>query len=270
MERKLRNAKMEVSNLQAQMQKQRLAALDDPEWADSAVWSRTSSESDTRQAGNTAIDFASVREQIMKRSQGLFNVPPAWRENVSDLLGEGMETIGFEYDGIKLVLADRTFVQYLVELYISDVSNVAPYMDLNDFTNRANQLYDINEENGDNRIPLQTSRSWLSVFFATLALTAYSIQDQAILEYYEKQKDRSFPVGWDFARAAIHFSGPFMRRSSINDVRAALTLGIYFRQLNELGGASIWLGVACRIGQNIGNVFICNSKCRNKPILSGL
>jgi len=242
---------MEVSNLQAQMQKQRLAALDEGEWADAPTWSR---ETDVRQAGNKAVDFASVREQIIRRSHGLFSVPPAWRENVSDSLSGDKETTGVKNDDFKPVLPDRSFVQHLVRLYIKHVSNVAPYMDLTDFTNRARQLYDINGEEGDNGIPLQTSRSWMFMFFATLALTAYYIQDSTILEHYQKQEDRALPVGWDLACAAAHFSGPFTKRTSLNDVRGALTLGNYFRQLNELGAASVWLGVACKIGQNIGNV----------------
>src|SRR5947207_8229797 len=86
LERKLRNAKLEVSNLQSQMQRQRLAALDDSEWADT-TWRRNSNESDVRDPIR-GYDFRHVREEIIRRSPGLFHVPPAWRESVPDLVGE--------------------------------------------------------------------------------------------------------------------------------------------------------------------------------------
>src|SRR5271169_14235 len=86
LERKLRNAKLEVSNLQSQMQRQRVAALDDSEWTDTA-WRRNSSEPDVRDS-IPGFDFSHAREEIIRRSPGLFQVPPAWREPVSDLVSE--------------------------------------------------------------------------------------------------------------------------------------------------------------------------------------
>src|SRR5271170_1153042 len=82
LERKLRNAKMEVSNLQSQMQRQRLAALDDPEWSETS-WRRNSSESEVREPIRSH-DFSRVRGEIIRRSPGLFSVPPAWREVIPD------------------------------------------------------------------------------------------------------------------------------------------------------------------------------------------
>ena len=60
------------------MQQHRLAALDNAEWED-ITWRRGSTESDVREP-TLGFDFTQVREEIIRRSPGLFNVPPAWRE----------------------------------------------------------------------------------------------------------------------------------------------------------------------------------------------
>ena len=117
---------------------------------------------------------------------------------------------------------------------------------------RVNDLYDTKDERNNHGIPINASRGWLVLFFATLALTAHLIQDDIILEHYSAQQDSSIPIGWDLADSAAFLFGPVTKKNNLDDVRGALTLAVYFKQLNELGAANIWLGLACKIAQHLG------------------
>lgn len=250
LERKLKNAKMEVSNLQSQMQRQRLAALDDSEWADT-TWRRGSSESDAREL-IPGFDFRRVREEIIRRSPGLFQVPPAWRESAPDPVGE--KDIGVRYDknNFNPTLPPRPFVEHLLQLFQTEVSTISPYVDFQTLFERANEMYESENERDENGILLHASRSWLVVFFATLALTAQYIQDDTILQHYSDESRSATPIGWDLADSAAFFFGPVTKRNTLDDIRGALTLAVYFKQINELGAANIWLGLACKIAQYLG------------------
>jgi hypothetical protein len=240
---------MEVSNLQSQMQRQRLAALDDSEWTDT-TWRRNSNESDVREPIR-GFDFRRVREEIILRSPGLFHVPPAWQESVPDLVGDD---VGGSHNKTNLspTLPPQPFFNHLLQLYKTEVFTISPYVEFQSFIERANDMYDTEEERDENRIPLHASRSWLVVFFATLALTAQCIQDDIILQYYSGGEERTTPIGWDFAETAALFFGPVTKKNTLDDIRGALTLAIYYKQLNELGAANIWLGLACKIAQYLG------------------
>jgi hypothetical protein len=102
-------------------------------------------------------------------------------------------------------------------------------------------LYDTEEERNEHGIPMSASRGWLVLFFATLALTANLIQDEIILQHYSQQ-DASILIGWDLADSAAFLFGPVTKKNTLDDVRGALTLAVYFKQLNELGAANSWLG----------------------------
>src|SRR5208282_5325251 len=118
LERKLRNAKMEVSNLQLQMQRQRLAALDDSEWAETS-WRRNSNESDIREP-IPGFDFSSIREEIIRRSLGLFHVPPAWRELVPDPVDDDVGSHHCK-NNFTPTLPPRPFTEHLLQLFQSEV-----------------------------------------------------------------------------------------------------------------------------------------------------
>src|SRR5436190_17875303 len=168
LERKLRNAKLEVSNLQSQMQRQRLAALDDSEWADT-TWRRNSNESDVREPIR-AFDFRRVREEIIRRSPGLYHVPPAWREPVPDPVNEKDAPGCYQYKtNFNPTLPPRSFAGHLIELFTGEVSLISPYVDLHTLVDRTNEIYDPETERDQDGIPLHASRSWLVVFFAILA-----------------------------------------------------------------------------------------------------
>ena len=254
LERKLRNAKMEVSNLQSQMQRQRLAALDDSEWADSS-WRRNSTESDIREP-ILGFDFGRIREEIIRRSPGLFHIPPAWRELVPDTVGE--KDVGSRHykTNFNPTLPPRPFAEHLLQLFQTEVFAISPYVDLQSFVERANEMYDMESEGNKNEIPLHASNSWLVLFFATLALTAQCIQDDIILEHYKEHSALSIPIGWDLADAATLFFGPATQKKTLDDIRGALMLAVYFKQLNELGAANIWLGLAYKIAQYLGKCFL--------------
>ena len=248
---------MEVSNLQSQMQRQRLAALDDPEWSDTS-WRRNSSESDVREPVRS-YDFSRVRGEIIRRSPGLFNVPPGWRESVPDPVSDADVGIYVFKSNFHPTLPPREFAEHLLELYKTETFAICPFLEFQTFVERVNQLYDTEEERNEDGIPLNTSRGWLVLFFATLALTAHLIQDQVILQHYQ---DDSIPIGWDLADSAAFIFGPVTKKNTLDDVRGALTLAVYFKQLNELGAANIWLGMACKIAQYLGiyNIFISNAR----------
>ena len=254
LERKLRNAKMEVSNLQSQMQRQRLAALDDPDWSETS-WRRNSSDSDVREALRS-YDFSRVRDEIVRRSPGLFTVPPAWREAVPDPVSDANVGVSIYKNNFNPTLPPRAFAEHLLELYKTEAFAICPYVEFQTFVQRFNDLYDTEEERNEHGIPMNASRGWLVLFFATLALTSTLIQDDVILEHYSTQQD---PIGWDLADSAAFLFGPVTKKNNLDDVRGALTLAVYFKQLNELGAANIWLGLACKIAQHLGmydfNVF---------------
>lgn len=243
LDRKLRNAQMEILNLRSQMQQHRLAALDNAELED-ITWRRGSTESDVREP-ILAFDFTHVREEIIRRSPGLFNVPPAWREVVPDpLIDQDAATADRK-------LPPREFTNHLIHLFMTEVSAISPSMDLQTFGDKVNELYESETERDAAAIPLNISRSWLVVFFAILALTAHCIQDDIIMHDDEAHDGRS-PVGWDLAQSAMSFFGPVTKKTTLDDVRGALTLAMYFRLLNELGATNIWFGIGCKIAQYLG------------------
>lgn len=233
------------------MQKQRFAALDDPEWTDT-TWRRGSNESDVRELIRR-FDFRRIREEIILRSPGLFQVPPTWQESALDPVGEDVGV--YNSKNFNPTLPPRLLVDHLLQLYKTEVFTISPYVDFRSFVERTNNVYDTEEERDRNGIPLHASRSWLVVFFATLALTAQCIQDDTILQHYSKEGEQTIPIGWDFAEAAALFFGPVTKRNTLDDVRGALTLAIYFKQLNELGAANIWLGLSCKIAQYLGIIY---------------
>jgi hypothetical protein len=247
LERKLRHAKLEVSNLQSQMQRQRLAALDDTDWSES-TWRRNLIESDVADPFQVH-DFRRVREEIIRRSPGLFTIPHAWRESVHDPVGEAVGDA--KYKNIhQPTLPPREFAQHVVHLFETEVFAVSPYVDLQLLQNRTREMYDHAGDHLD--IPSGTSRSWLVVLFATLALTCQCIQDDTILRYYSTEEKAASAIGRDLADSAAFFFGPLAKTNTLDDIRGALTLAVYFKQLNELGAANIWLGISCKIAQFLG------------------
>jgi hypothetical protein len=233
------------------MRRQQLAALDDSEWADT-TWRRNSSESDVRESIR-GFDFRRVREEIIHRSPGLFNIPPAWRESVPDPVGES--DIGNK-NSFNPTLPPRPFVKHLIELFRTEVLTISPYVEFQPFVDKINELYVSEDERDENGIPLHASRSWLVVFYATLAFTAQCIQDDVIFQHYSAKSLPTVPIGWDLANAAIFFFGSVTKKNTLADIRGALTLAVYYKQVNEFGSASIWLGLACKIAQCLGNTFL--------------
>ena len=260
LERRLKNAKMDVTNLQSQMQRQRLAALDDSEWSETS-WRRNSSESDVRDPIRS-YDFSRVRGEIIRQSPGLFNVPPAWRETVPDPVNDNVGIYMYK-NNFNPTLPPRAFAEHLFELYKTEAFAICPFVEFQTFVERVNQLYDTEEERNEHGIPMSASRGWLVLFFATLALTAHLIQDEVILQHYS-QLDASIPIGLDFADSAASFFGPVTKKHTLDDVRGVLTLAVYFKQLNELSAANSWIGLACKIAQCLGiyNFNFVNSNSR--------
>jgi hypothetical protein len=254
LERKLRNAKMEVSNLQSQMQRQRLAALDDSEWTDTS-WRRNSNESDIREP-IPGFDFGRVREEIIRRSPGLFHVPPAWRELAPSPVGEKDVSSRHDQKNFNPTLPPRPFAEHLRQLFQSEVFAISPYVDLQSFVERAKEMYDTESESNKKEISLNASNSWLVLFFAILALTAQCIQDDIILKHYKEHSALNIPIGRDLADAAAFFFGPATQKKTLDDIRGALVLVVYFKQLNELGAANIWLGLAYKIAQYLGKCLL--------------
>ena len=249
-----------MSNLQTQMQRQRLAALDDSEWTES-TYRRNSNDSDIKEPIPT-LDFRRVREEIIRRSPGLFNVPPAWRESIPDPVGDDISC--------KLsppILPPREFAHHLVHLFRTEVFAWSPFVDVDVFMERAEEMYDSEYPKDDGGIPLNTSRSWLVVFYATLAYTAQLIQDDVIMQYYA-DKEYSGPIGGDLADCAVFFFGPVTKKNNLDDIRGALTLAVYYKQLNELGAANIWLGLAYKIAQYLGISSFNPFNCRMSSIFT--
>lgn len=250
LERKLRNAKLEVSNLQSQMQRQRLAALDESEWSESS-WRRNSSESDIREPLKT-LDFQRTREEIIRRSPGLFNVPPAWRETVPDMVSDGhLGSSHYQHD-FRPVLPPRPFAEYLLHLFTTEVFAVTPTVSPEEFGEQVRLIYDSEHLRDEGGIPLNASRSWLVFFFAVLAFTAQSIQDDIILQHYSTEEGPILPIARDLAESAAYFLGPVTKKHTLDDVRGSLALSLYYNQLNEISAANIWLGLACKVAQNLG------------------
>jgi len=247
LERKLRNAKMEVVALQSQMQRQRMASLDESDWVESS-FRRPSSESDGRNPLRD-FDFHRVRDEIIRRSRGLFLVPPAWREAVPDPINEGSVGLGFSKNLFSPRLPPRPLMEHLLRLFKAEVFAVSPFVDLDLFAERATELYESKAEKDEHGILLHASRSWLVVFFATLALTAHTVQDEVIIQSHPEP---SVPIGWDLVDAATFYFGPLTKRNTVDDVRGSLILAVYYKQLNELGAANIWLGLSCKIAQYLG------------------
>lgn len=250
LERKLRHAKLEVSNLQSQMQRQRLFALEDSEWAET-TWRRNSNESDVADSFPTH-DFRRVREEIIQRSSGLFNVPPAWRESVTDAVGDDISVSPQALP--RPTLPPLKFAQHLLHLFETEIFAICPYHDLPTFVNQTKELY--NNIGGGADIPPNTSRSWLVLFFATLALTCHCIQDETIAQHYATEGKSATPIGRDLADSAAYFFGPITKINTLDDVRGALTLSIYFKQMNELSASNIWLGLSCKIAQFLGTLHL--------------
>lgn len=245
------------------MQRQRLAALDDAEWSE-ATWRRNSSETDLRESIR-GLDFRRVREEIIQRSPGLFNVPPAWREAVPDPVSESHE-VGTCYH-IKLLppkLPDRPFAEHLLQLFRNEVFAISPSVELDVFMERAIAMYDYEGPKDDTGIPMDASRSWLTLFFAALALTAQCIQDDIILQHYATSDEPDAPIGLDLADAAATFFGPITKKQTLDDIRGALLLGTYYKHINELGAANLWLGASVKMAQYMGDTvkeFILTTGC---------
>ena len=238
---------MEVVALQSQMQRQRMASLDESDWVESS-FRRPLNESDGRNPLRD-FNFHRVRDEIIRRSRGLFFVPPAWREPVPDSISEG--SVG-PYSSKNLFspkLPPRLLMEHLLRLFKAEVFPVSPFVDLDLLTERATELYESKAERDEHGILLHASRSWLVVFFATLALTAHTVRDEVIMQFYP---ELSVPIGRDLVDAATFYFGPVTKRNTVDDVRGSLLLAVYYRQLNELGAANIWLGLSCKIAQYLG------------------
>lgn len=236
--------------MQSQMQRQRLAALDESEWSESS-WRRNSSESDIREPLKTS-DFRHVREEIIRRSPGLFNVPPAWRETVPDPVSGGYFGSCHYQRDFRPALPPRPFVQHLLHLFTTEVFAISPTVDLEEFSEQVRQLYEADQIRDEGGIPLNTSRSWLVFFFAILALTAQYIQDDTILQHYSTEEGPTLPIARDLAESALYFIGPATKKNTLDDVRGSMALSLYYNQLNEVSAACIWLGLSCKIAQNLG------------------
>ena len=230
-----------LSNLRSLIQNQRLTDLDDSEPA-ASTWTQNSNEYNVIRR----FDFSKVREEIIHRSSGLFHVPPSWRKSMSYSMSEKVK------NKLNPKLPSRPFVDHLLHLFKEEVYVISPYIDFQLFLMRTNEMYDAVGDQDINGIPPHTSPSWLVVFFATLALTAQCIQDEIILQHYSEQIEQTIPIGWDLVDAATLFFRPFTERITMDDISGTLMLALFYKQLNELGAANIWLGVSCKIAQYLG------------------
>ena len=190
-------------------------------------------------------DFRRVREEIIRRSPGLFNVPPALEGNNPDPIGDEDQK-----STSRPTLPPRDFALHVLHLFETEVFAVSPYVELHVFLSRTKETYDSAGDGGE--IASGTSRSWLVVLFATLALTCQCIQDEIILQHYATGEKSAIPIGRDLADSAAFFFGPVTKTNTLDDIRGALTLAVYFKQMNELGAANIWLGLSCKIAQYLG------------------
>lgn len=148
-------------------------------------------------------------------------------------------------------LPPRPFAEHLLDLFKNEVYAICPFVDLELFMERATVLYDSIGPRDSTGIPVDTSRSFLSLFFSFLALTATCIQDDVILQYYANMES-NMPIGRDLADAATAYFGPVTKKPTLDDVRGALTLVLYYRQINELGAANLWLSASVKMAQYLG------------------
>jgi hypothetical protein len=134
LESKLRHAKREVLNLKFQMEKKRLAAPDESEWR------QNSSESDIREPLE-AFSFQHIREEIITRSPGLFNVPPAWRETIPDVVSDGRLESCYDQQDFRPVLPPRPFIIHLLHLFTTEVFAIGPTVFVKEFGEKVSQMY---------------------------------------------------------------------------------------------------------------------------------
>ena len=244
LESKLRAAKVEVSRLQAEMESQRLEAVKYPELAETIRTHRFGDPEMRTRDPTRGVDFRRVRAEIIRRSPGLFNVPPGWRESVDDTMtASDLSTTTQSQPS----LPPRELADHLLHLFSTETFCFCPTVDVDDFVGQVQAMYITDQDRDESGIPRNTSRSWFCMVLAYFALTAQLIQDDVILEH----SNRVVRIGQDFADSASACLGPAWRKNTLDDVRGALALSLYYKMVNEMGAANVWLAVATRIAQNI-------------------
>jgi hypothetical protein len=193
-----------------------------------------------------------AREELVSGSQGLFNVPEAW---------------SLPFDGTANLqepqmccppstLPDPALVSRLIHGFQMGAFRISPYHEVDEFVELSNRIYaSATRGNEGPEISPAHPKSWLVGFFASLALTAHCMSDdKEVAAHYHDRPQTA--VGWDLAYSAQWFFTPMSRKRTVDDVRGSLALSIYYRRLNHMDSARIWLSVSREIALQLGTYIL--------------
>ena len=205
-------------------------------------------------ASSAAINATLVRSLLIDLSQGLFKVPPAWRQiledGVSDNVYEFAPTYprqGYDGELSDIKLPDFTLTSHLCTVFREYMHPCFPLFHFTTFYRTVLQLYrSPHPFSGPDAI----SRKWLRLFFGVLSIGAQYSSDPGVQP--EGPLSSAKHNGSDFVRMSMNLADHNNSSYTLEDPCTTILYTVFLVQTNMVVYANMWLSLTVRIAQELG------------------
>lgn len=195
---------------------------------------------------NPFHDYAPLRRQIIRLSDGIFKAPPGWgivTKRVKRRDAKFLKLIEVQYP---LRLPDRKYVEQVLDVFREVGEKMLYIMNWPEFEANVASMY---RDSIDGTVPASTRESFVRFFFGLLGFTMIWSQDDRIC----RGNDRGY-VGHEFI--AIAYKMPLLKtRFHLDDVRAGLLVTFWLKSAHFLELSHVWSGATIKIAQELGIVL---------------
>lgn len=195
---------------------------------------------------NPFHDYAPLRKQIIRLSDGIFKAPPGWGIVTKQLKRREENFLRLMKLDHPIRLPDRKFAEQVVEIFRESVEKMLYIMNWQEFEASMDTMY---RESVDGFLSPHARLSFVRFFFGLLGFTMIWTQDDRICY----GRDRGY-VGHEFI--AVAYQVPLTTTHfHLDDVRAGLQVTFWLKTAHFLPLAHIWLGMTVKIAQELGFEF---------------
>jgi hypothetical protein len=253
----LYDAQTKIDNLQAQLQLAKATGkLDNDEGhpdlyvtsSDSLKTRRALSETSPSLTPNAISinpfhDYAPLRRQIIRLSDGIFKPPPGWGIFTKQVNRRDAKLLKLMTIQRPIRLPDRKYAEEILDVFRESAEKMLYIMNWPEFDLNMDTMY---RDSVDGLVPPSTRHSFVRFFFGLLGFTMIWNQDDRIC----RGRDRGY-VGHEFI--AVAYQMPLSStRFHLDDVRAGLEVTFWLKSAHFLQLAHVWAGATIKIAQELG------------------
>ena len=203
---------------------------------------------------NPFHDYAPLRRQIIRLSDGIFKAPPGWGIVTKQTKRRDVKFLKLIEVQYPIRLPDRKYVEQILDVFRETLEKMLYIMNWPEFEANMDAMY---RDSVDGTVPVSTRQSFVRFFFGLLGFTMIWSQDDRICRGH----DRSY-VGHEFI--AVAYKMPLLTTHfHLDDVRAGLQVIFWLKSAHFLELAHIWSGATIKIAQELGMLLQYSANARS-------